>query len=77
VCYTQLVKNMVQHNPLNVEFFGMDLKVFRFGKVQNIGSDGFPTGWDQIHSHFTYEIFFVTSQSLTLVTEDGAEVISW
>lgn len=72
MCYTQLVKNMVQHNPLNVEFFGMDLKVFRFGKVQNIGSDGFPTGWDQIHSHFTYEIFFVTSQSLTLVTEDGA-----
>ena len=63
---------MVQHNPLNVEFFGMDLKVFRFGKVQNIGSDGFPIGWDQIHSHFTYEIFFVTSQSLTLVTEDGA-----
>jgi len=49
----------------------MDLKVFRFGESADNSTRWFPTGLDQIHSHFTYEAFFVTSESLELVMEDS------
>lgn len=56
--------------------FGMALKVFRIGKTPGIkyhnDPDQPPTNMKSVHSHFTYEVFFVTDGTLELVTEGSA-----
>ncbi len=69
------MKTQIKSEPLDVAVFGMPLKVFRIGKTPGIkyrsNSAQSPENMKSIHSHFTYEIFFVTDGTLELVTEEA------
>ena len=69
------MKVQIKSEPLDIAVFGMPLKVFRIGKTPGIkyrsNSAQSPENMKSIHSHFTYEIFFVTDGTLELVTEDA------
>ena len=58
---------------LTVDVCGLRLKVIRLGKSPRLGGGRAPVGDSQavrrIHSHFTYEAFFITAGKLELVTE--------
>ncbi len=64
--------NQIKNKPtFSIDVFGIRLKVFRVGKNQNprINFNNGPNVMRGVHSHFTYEIFFVTEGTLDLVTE--------
>ncbi|MBR3715868.1 MAG: helix-turn-helix transcriptional regulator [Clostridia bacterium] len=64
--------NQIKNKPtFSIDVFGIDLKVFRVGKNQNprINSIKDQVAMRGVHSHFTYEIFFVTEGTLDIVTE--------
>ena len=64
--------------PLDIAVYGMALKVFRIGKTPGIkyhnDPSEAPTNMKSVHSHFTYEVFFVTEGTLELVTEGNSEI---
>lgn len=52
------------------------LNVFGIGEAAKILNDGrrFEEAPDMVHTHFTYEVFFVTDGQLKLITENGESV---
>lgn len=72
------MRKMTNAEPLDISVFGMPLKVFRIGKTPGIkyhhDPDEIPASIRSVHSHFTYEVFFVTEGPLKLITEENAEV---
>lgn len=70
------MKKPYKSEPLDIAVFGMPLKVFRIGQTPGIkyrsDSSQPPTNMNSIHSHFTYEVFFITEGTLELVTEGSA-----
>ena len=70
------MKKIPNSEPLDISVFGMALKVFRIGKTPGIkyhhDPSQPPTNMKSVHSHFTYEVFFVTDGTLELVTEGSA-----
>lgn len=71
------MKKIQRSEPLDITVFGMALKVFRIGKTLGIKYRDNPsqttTKVTNVHSHFTYEVFFVTEGTLELVTEGNAK----
>lgn len=71
------MNKLINSEPLDISVFGMALKVFRIGKTPGIkyhqDPAQAPTDVKSIHSHFTYEVFFVTEGTLDLVTEGKAQ----
>ena len=63
-------------NTFLINSYGHKLKVFRIGSTAKIMADGKAEKNETgvVHTHFTYEVFFVTEGSLTLVTEKGESV---
>ena len=63
---------------LDITVFGMSLKVFRIGQTPGIKyldtTARNPADIKSIHSHFTYEVFFVTEGELELVTERESRI---
>ena len=63
---------------LDITVFGMSLKVFRIGQTPGIKyldtAVRNPADIKSIHSHFTYEVFFVTEGELELVTERESRI---
>ena len=63
---------------LDINVFGMSLKVFRIGQTPGIKyldtAVRNPADIKSIHSHFTYEVFFVTEGELELVTERESRI---
>ena len=63
---------------MDISVFGMDLKVFRIGHTPGIKyldtTAQNPATMKSIHSHFTYEVFFVTQGKLELVTEESTGI---
>ncbi len=70
------MRKLSNSEPLDIAVFGMALKVFRIGKTPGIkyhhDPTQIPTNMKSVHSHFTYEVFFVTEGTLELVTEGSA-----
>ena len=69
--------NKTKNKPtLSIDVFGIRLKVFRVGKNQNprINFNRDPNVMRGVHSHFTYEIFFVTEGTLNLVTDISSTI---
>ena len=70
-----IIKNA---QPLDITVFGMALKVFRIGQTPGIKyldtAAQNPAAMKSIHSHFTYEVFFVTEGELELVTERESRI---
>lgn len=66
--------NSQRKSPLTVRLGGTELKIYRIGGTPHIKrlhlSEADPGTLKGIHTHFTYEIFFVTQGILKLVTED-------
>ena len=62
----------------NINVCGMEIQVFRVGNTPLIGGDYIPPDVPirigNVHTHFTYEVFFVTDGSLRLVSERGVTV---
>jgi len=54
---------------LTVEVSGLRLKIIRVGKSPRLAYRETPMRTPRIHSHFTYEVFFVTEGHLEIVTE--------
>ncbi|MBE6608243.1 MAG: helix-turn-helix domain-containing protein [Ruminococcaceae bacterium] len=56
----------------SIDVFGIKFKVFRVGKNQNprINFSKDPNAMRGVHSHFTYEIFFVTEGILSLIADE-------
>ena len=54
---------------LTVDVSGLKLKIIRVGKSPRLAKRDEQAPMPQIHSHFTYEIFFVTEGKLDIVTE--------
>lgn len=71
------MRKTINSEPLDISVFGMALKVFRIGKTPGIkyhnDPDQSPANMRSVHSHFTYEVFFVTEGTLELVTEGDAK----
>jgi AraC-like DNA-binding protein/mannose-6-phosphate isomerase-like protein (cupin superfamily) len=66
------LKMNVSHTMIKVDVAGLSLNVFRVGSSPRIRSINAPLSNDYMkttHTHFTFEVFFVTSGSLTLVTD--------
>ena len=70
------MRKIPNSEPLDITVFGMALKVFRIGKTPGIkyhhAPNQMPANMKSVHSHFTYEVFFVTDGTLELVTEGSA-----
>lgn len=66
----------MRRNNFTVECLGYKLKVFRIGETARIRAktEKDPSKIDVAHTHFTYEVFFVTEGELQLITEDGKTV---
>ncbi len=63
------MKNQINKPTLNISVFGTKLKVIRVGKSPRlIDSEKANIKANHIHSHFTYEAFFITDDSLGIVT---------
>lgn len=61
--------------PIKVDVAGLSLNVFRVGSSPLIKSNNAPLTNDNMkatHTHFTFEVFFITSGTLTLVTDHDA-----
>lgn len=74
LCYIESMKNTNDTRlPFSFEIRGISLKVFKTGKslrLKNVlNSSRDPGNLKGIHSHFTYEVFFVTEGQLELVTD--------
>ena len=70
------MKNQINRPTLTISVSGIKLKVIRVGKSVRLVSQGVATPKiRRIHSHFTYEAFFVTEGSLEIVTD--AESITY
>lgn len=64
------MKNQINKPTLTLSVFGIKLKVIRIGKSPKlINSTVSNIKVHHIHSHFTYEVFFVTEGSLEIVTD--------
>ena len=69
------MKNIYEEAAWEIAPDGIALKVFRTGKSihlqdrTHVQQD--PKAVAGVHSHFTYEIFFVTDGTLELITEEG------
>lgn len=72
------MREQKKSQPLDITVFGMDLKVFRIGHTPGIKyfdtTAQSPATMKSVHSHFTYEVFFVTQGKLELVTEESTGV---
>lgn len=72
------MKTIKNAQPLDISVFGMALKVFRIGQTPGIKyldtTAQNPAAMKSIHSHFTYEVFFVTEGELELVTETQSRI---
>lgn len=72
------MKDIKKTEPLDITVFGMALKVFRIGQTPGIKyldpTAQKPTTVKTTHTHFTYEVFFVTEGELELVTEEDTRV---
>lgn len=72
------MKTIEKSEPLDITVFGMALKVFRIGQTPGIKyldtTAQEPTTVKTTHTHFTYEVFFVTEGELKLVTEENTRV---
>lgn len=67
------MKELKNRPTVSVEFSDMRLKVIRVGATPRLlgSAQDTPQRPRKVHSHFTYEIFFVTNGALTIVTEDS------
>lgn len=65
------VNNNVSRSPIKIDVAGCNLNVFRVGASPLIKADGGLLNNDMkgTHTHFTFEVFFVTSGTLTLITD--------
>ena len=67
-----------QANPFDVSVFDIGLKVFRVNDAFSLMRPSTRTAMEDtqfnIHTHFTYEVFFVTEGSLSLTVEKSTEV---
>jgi hypothetical protein len=65
------VNNNVSRSPIKIDVAGFNLNVFRVGASPLIKADGGLLNNDMkgTHTHFTFEVFFVTSGTLTLITD--------
>ena len=64
------MKNQINKPTLDISVFGIDLKVIRVGKSPKLVNPTEPNiKVRHIHSHFTYEAFFITDGSLEIVTD--------
>lgn len=72
------MKDIKKTEPLDITVFGMALKVFRIGQTPGIKyldpTAQNPSTIKTTHSHFTYEVFFVTEGELELVTERESRI---
>ena len=72
------MKTTTKTQPLDIAVFGMDLKVFRIGRTPGIKyldtTEGKSSAMKTTHTHFTYEVFFVTQGQLELVTEENTRI---
>lgn len=72
------MKTQKKSQPLDITVFGMDLKVFRIGHTPGIKYFNTTANksvvMKSVHTHFTYEVFFVTQGTLELVTEESTGV---
>lgn len=61
----------VQKKPFDVSVFDISLKVFRISDILTIMHPP-AIEWQQpsVHTHFTYEAFFITGDALEITTED-------
>ncbi len=61
-------------SPFHIEVNGISIKVFKVGASPRIPSrsndPNDPEVMRGVHTHFTYEVFFITSDRLKLVTEE-------
>lgn len=66
----------MRRNNYTIESYNYKLKVFRIGETARIRArnEREEKQFDVAHTHFTYEVFFVTSGVLELITEDGKTV---
>ncbi len=76
--YTKAMKSIYHRPVCSVTLGSMRLRILRTGKSVRLRPKAQPVTAPQtvrgVHSHFTYEIFFVTDGSLELVTEGGVTV---
>ena len=72
-CYTYSMNKLTQSRPFDVSLFDTRLKVFRVGNTFGIKKraelESDRTHFT-VHSHFTYEVFFVTDGRLELIIGD-------
>ena len=65
------MKNQINKPTVNITLFGMNLKVIRGGKSPRLSvSEPIFPNVRRIHSHFTYEVFFITDGRLNIVTDE-------
>ena len=66
------MKNNINKPTVTIEAHGIKIKVIRVGKTPNLQpfNDVNSKRIRTIHSHFTYEVFFVTDGSLEIVTDE-------
>ncbi len=64
--------NKISRSPINVDVAGFNLNIFRVGESPLLKTDnGFANNdMKGTHTHFTFEIFFIVSGSLTLITDN-------
>lgn len=76
--YTEAMKNTYDRSLCCTELGGIQIKVFRTGKSVRLRDKAqmppHNVAATSVHSHFTYEIFFVTAGMLELVTEESTTV---
>lgn len=78
MCYVSSMRNFnnrTSHPMIKVDVAGLRLHIFRVGASPRIQAIQNPLSNDRMkttHTHFTFEVFFVTSGSLTLVTDHDA-----
>ncbi|MBQ8441263.1 MAG: AraC family transcriptional regulator [Clostridia bacterium] len=63
----------IRNKPtVRVDVMDMRLQVIRVGTTPRLSAQSATKTSGHIHSHFTYEVFFITEGSLTLVTGEGS-----
>lgn len=69
------MKNQINKPTLSITALGFKLKVIRVGKSPKlINSRIEKNRIRHIHSHFTYEVFFITDGSLEIVSDEGSTI---
>ncbi len=63
--------NKISRSPISIEVAGFNLNVFRVGASPLIKPDSelLTNDMKGTHTHFTFEIFFIVSGTLTLITD--------